>query len=84
MTQHPHHITTIANPDGDGRVAVTIAGISHEPEWVPDARVVVGGYWSDTAWVRYEEGEREGLTSRVRFSKLRHTPTEGRSSRPLA
>ena len=54
-------IRTIPNPDGDGRVAVTVlrpgAG---ESVTVDDPRVVGGRRLVDVVRVRVEEGEREG------------------------
>jgi hypothetical protein len=60
----------IANPDGDGIVPVSYI-TTGPPATVEDRRIVGGSRQADTAWVRYDEGEREGLTGLVLRSKLR-------------
>jgi hypothetical protein len=57
-------MTTIENPDGDGRVRVSFI-TTGPPATVEHPWIVGGSRLTDTAVVRYDEGEREGLTSIV-------------------
>jgi hypothetical protein len=56
---------TFTDPDGNGRIAGTFLEVSDQPMTINDPGVVGGTRRVDTAWVRYSEGEREGLTQLV-------------------
>jgi hypothetical protein len=62
---------TVPNPDGDGRVKATFLETADEPLTIKDPRVQDGEYQSDTAWVRYSDGEREATTGRHTFAEIR-------------
>jgi hypothetical protein len=71
MPTSQHHSVTVPNPDGDGRIAATYYGVTDQPVWIDAPGVVGGGYFADTARVRYEEGVREGTTGLVNCWKIR-------------
>jgi hypothetical protein len=56
----------VPNPAGDGEVAATFV----RPGYPSDA-IEVDGRRVDVGWVRYEEGELEGTTGKVRYSDIK-------------
>jgi hypothetical protein len=60
----------VRNPDGEGWIAATF--FAHgDPEEIDDPRVEGGRRVRDRAWVRYEEGEREGMTGQHAYSEIK-------------
>jgi hypothetical protein len=67
----PKRIHTVPDPDSAGRIRASFAGYAPEhPETINDPRVVGGTRQVDRVWMRYEEGEREGLVGLVRWSDI--------------